>query len=190
MSTTFQRNSILFVLVLIAAISRIIPHPLNFTPLAAIGMFGAAYFTNKKYAYIVPLVAMLLSDVILNNTLYASMHSGFTVFYKDWYWVYATVLFITLVSTKIFAKVNFTRVIGGALLSALIFFVVTNFSSWLHNDMYTKDIKGITNCYLAAIPFFKGTLLGNLFYSVVLFGMFEFITRQFPSLKLQHAKSM
>jgi hypothetical protein len=181
------RFSVLVLMILLAAFSRIIPHIPNFSPLGAIGLFGAAYFVKKWQAFLIPIAATWLSDLFINNVIYAQYYPQFTWFYEGFYWQYGSYLLITLAGIFILKKINPQRVIAGALTSTAIFFLVSNFGVWAAGTMYPKTIEGLMACYVAGIPFLKGTLLGDLFYSGVLFGTFALAQKQFPVLQLKNA---
>lgn len=181
------RFSILVLMVLLAAFSRIIPHMPNFSPLGAIGLFGAAYFAQKWQAFLVPIAATWLSDLFINNVIYAQHYPEFTWFYSGFYWQYSTYLLITLLGVLIFNKINPIRVVAGALSSSVLFFIITNFGCWIGSTFYPQDTTGLTACYIAGIPFFQGTILGDLFYAGVLFGIFALAQKRFPILQLNNA---
>lgn len=177
------RFGVLVLMVLAAAFSRLILHPPNFAPIGALGLFGSAYFTRKWIAIILPLVSLWLSDVVINNTLYAQYYKGFTLFYDGFYWVYGTIILTTLLGFYMLKKVSVKNVLASSILASILFFLITNFSCWLGNSMYGQDLNGLMDCLMAGIPFFGGTLSGNVFYSIVLFGTFEFSKRKFPVLQ-------
>jgi hypothetical protein len=180
------RFSVLVLMILLAAFSRIIPHMPNFSPLGAIGLFGAAHFVKKWQAFLIPIAATWLSDLFINNVIYAQYYPEFTWFYPGFYWQYGSYLFITLAGIFILQKTNPQRVIAGALASTAIFFLVSNFGVWAGGTMYPKTFEGLVTCYIAGIPFLKGTLFGDLFYSCVLFGTFALAQKQFPVLQLKN----
>lgn len=181
------RFSVLTLLIVLAAFSRITPHMPNFSPLGAIGLFGAAYFAKKWQAFLIPTATTWLSDLFINNLIYAQYYPEFTWFYKGFYWQYGSYLFITLAGIFILQKTNPQRVFAGALTSTTIFFLVSNFGVWADGTMYPKTFEGLMTCYAAGIPFLKGTFFGDLFYSGVLFGVFAMAQKQFPVLKLRNA---
>jgi hypothetical protein len=180
------RFSVLAGLVLLAAFSRIVPHMLNFSPMGAMGLFGAAYFSKKWQAILVPLAATWLSDLFINNVMYYQYYPQFTWFSGGFYWPYGTYLLITLIGFLIFRKgVTPPKVFAGAITSTVLFFLITNFACWPGNPMYTQDFSGLMTCYVAGIPFIQGTLLGDLFYSTVLFGSFALLQQNVPALRLK-----
>lgn len=187
------RFGVLTGMILLAAFSRVIPHPFGFSPLGAIGLFGAAYFAKKWQAILIPIVAAWLSDLFLDNVIYAHYYPEFNWYHQGLYTPYAGLLLYSsyllsaLVGMYIFKTVTPQRVLIGALASTVIFFLVSNFSGWIGDPLYSQDLKGLITCYIAGIPFIKGTLLGDICYSVVLFGTFAWAQKQIPSLKLKSA---
>jgi hypothetical protein len=176
------RISVIVALILIVALSRLTPI-YNFSPLGALGLFGAAYFKRKWQVFLIPIAAIWISDVLVNNVLYSSYYSSFTWVYDGFYWQYGSYLLIALVGLFIFKKVNATRVLAGALSATVLFFFVSNFGSWASSPLYPKSFAGLMSAFAAGIPFIKGTLLGNLIYSGVLFGSFALLQRKFPVLR-------
>jgi hypothetical protein len=178
------RFSLLTALILLCAFSRIIPHIPNFSPLGAIGLFGAAHFSKKWQAFLIPIAATWLSDLFINNVIYAQYYPKFTWFYEGFYWQYGSYLIITLTGLGILNKINIPKVLTGTLASTAIFFLVSNFGCWIGSTTYPQNFGGLITCYAAGIPFLKGTLLGDLFYSGMLFGTFALAQYKFPVLRL------
>ena len=143
------------------ALSRIIPHPPNFTPVLAMAVF-MPYLTRNLYsAMLVPLSAMFVSD------LYLGFHSSM-------FWVYGSILLSTTLSQYTMSiKKTYVHLGSNALLSSTIFFIVTNFAVWTSSTMYPLTIDGLLLCYTMAIPFFGNTLAGTLFY-VSLLGLVSY----------------
>ncbi len=184
MSNKTIRLSLIAGLILLAAISRVLPHPHNFTPVGAIALFGAAYFPRKWMAFAVPLVAMWLSDLFINNVVYAHQYPQY---YQGFQWlgspsVYGAFLLIVLLGLVTLRQVKVWRVVGSALAASIIFYIVTNFAVWHGSSTYPASWAGLSACYVAALPFFGNTLLGDLVYSGVLFGVFAWFTRRYPTL--------
>ncbi len=184
------RFSVLAALIFLCAFSRIIPHMPNFSPLGAIGLFGAAHFSKKWQAFLIPIAATWLSDLFINNVIYGQYYPEFTWFYQGFYWQYGSYILITLTGFAIFKnKVNIPKVLTGALASTAIFFLISNFGCWIGSTTYPQNFGGLMTCYAAGIPFLKGTLLGNLFYSGVLFGTFALAQYKFPVLRLANVEA-
>jgi hypothetical protein len=162
-------------LILVAALSRLLPHAPNFTPVGATALFGAAYFTKKYWAFIIPFVALWVSDLILNNVFYAQYYEGFAWFTSGFALIVGAFAVITLFGIRFLKKVTPESLFGSSLVASALFFLITNFGSWMSSGMYPKTGSGLMACYAAGIPFFWNTLAGDLFYVAVLFGVYEFI---------------
>lgn len=177
------RLAALISIIFLAAFSRLIPHMPNFSPLGAIGLFGTAYFTKKWQAILIPIAATWLSDLFINNVIYVSYYPKFTWLYEGFYWQYGSYLLITLAGLLIFKKVNPLRIIFGALTSTTIFFLISNLGCFANNPTYPQNFGGLMTCYVAGIPFLKGTGMGDLFYSGVLFGLFALLQQKYSVLR-------
>lgn len=176
------RTGLIGLFILFAALSRFLPHPPNFTPIGGMALFGAAYFSRKYLAFLIPIAAMWLSDLALNNLVYAKVYPEF---YNGFSWfgsvyVYAGFVLITLLGMVLLKKVTPTTLLGASLIASLLFFLLTNFGSWLADPLYPKNAAGLASAYVAGIPFFWNTLLGDLFYTTVLFGGFALISKRLP----------
>lgn len=178
------RFGILFLLVLLAALSRLIPHPPNFAPIGAMALFGSAYFSKKHIALIMPVLSMWLGDIVINNTIYAQYFDGFTFFYHGFYWTYLAFVLIGLVGFILLKRTKPQNIFVASLTASILFFLISNFGVWTSGTIYTKDFSGLLTCYTAAIPFFKNSLMGDLVYCGILFGSFEFAQHKFPILKI------
>jgi hypothetical protein len=162
-------------MIALAALSRLLPHPPNFTPIAAIGLFGAAYMQRRWLAFAVPFAALFLSDLLLNNLVYAQFYDGFQWFTSFWLYL-AFGLVIGMGQWLLRRQVSPGRVITASLLASAVFFLVSNLFTWLGSPIYPQTPAGLLSCYVAAIPFFGNTLLGDLLYSGVLFGGYAWIS--------------
>ena len=174
---------ILGAMILVAALTRVVPHPWNFSPVEAVALFGGAYFASRSLAIIIPLAAMLLSDVLLaviNGGAYWDYFAG-----ASFWLVYSCIALSTVLAFGMRGKVNGARVLGFSLAGSVLFFLITNFATWLGGSMYPQNAAGLMAAYAAGIPFFKGTLFGTLFYSALLFGGFELLRRRMPALRAQ-----
>jgi hypothetical protein len=168
----------LAIILIIFGISlRLLPHPPNFTPIGAIAIFSGAYFANKKYYFLIPLATMLFSDIFIG-------------FAEIWITlaVYGSFAIAGLIGLWLKKNKNLTNTIGASLLASSTFFIITNFVVWLSTSWYTKDVSGIIQCYFLAIPFFKNTLFGDLFYVGLFFGIYEGIKYYAKKKKLNYQK--
>ena len=193
MSILNEKVDVRFVVILLmifaVAFLRLVPHPLTFAPLGAMALFGAAYFKSRPAAFLVPLAALWLSDLAVTNIVHSDLYPSFTLFYDGFYWVYGATLLTTVLGFFLLNKISIGRVAGSAILAAVLFFLVTNFGSWLYEAQYSKDLSGLMASYVAGIPFFRGTLAGNLLYSAILFGGFELAKRQIAVLRTSPASA-
>lgn len=169
-------------MILLAALSRLLPHPMNFSPVEAIALFGGAYFAARGWAVAVPLLAMLVSDLILGISI-GGMYWDYMTGLSFWS-VYLCIALSTVMGFGLRGRVGAGRVLGYSLAGSVLFFVVTNFFTWFGGTLYPQTFEGLVACYIAAIPFFQNTLLGTLFYAAVLFGGFELLRRRKPSLRI------
>ena len=179
------RFGVIATMILLAAMSRLIPHPPNFAPIGGMALFGAAYFTKRRCAFIIPIAAMWISDLILNYVIYGQYFEGFVWFYGGAFFTYAAFALIVLTGMFTLKKVRTPNLIGSALGASVIFFIVSNFGVWLSGMMYPRDLSGLIACYIAAIPFFGNTILGDMVYTAVMFSAFELSVRRFHQLQLQ-----
>lgn len=153
------RTTLVVALILLAALSRLLPHPPNFTPVEAIGLFAGAYLLDRRLAFLIPLLAMALSDLVLG------LHSGMAV-------IYGLIAFNVWLGLRLGPNPSAVRIAGHGLLAACVFFVVSNFAVWASGGglYYSRDLAGLISCYVAALPFFKYTLAGMAVYSTLMFG--------------------
>lgn len=172
-------------LILLAALSRLLPHPPNFSPVEAIALFGGAYFGQRLTAIWVPLLAMFLSDLalgLINGGIYFEyfLSAGFLL-------VYLCIALSTVLGFGLRGRVTGSRVVGYSLLGSVLFFLVTNFGVWLGSSQYPQTVAGLGTVYVKGLPFFQNTILGTLAYSGLLFGSFALLRRRHPVLALQTA---
>lgn len=164
------RLIVLMAFVLAAASSRLIPHPPNMASITAVALFGGAYFSDKRLAFLVPVAAMFFSDLILG-------------FYKHMEVVYLSVALIVCVGLWLQKKRSPLRIAGATLASSFLFFVLTNFGVWAFESLYPKTVEGLIACYVAAIPFFQNTLQGDVLFTAVWFGGFALLETRFFALR-------
>jgi len=163
----------IIVLILFASFSRIIPHIPNFTPIGAIALFGGAYFKNKLHAFIIPILSLWVSDLVINNYILSYYYDEFTWFYPGFLWQYSSFCIIIIIGYFYLKNLSLKKIFLSSIASSLLFFIITNFGVWISGSLYPLNINGLITCYILAIPFLKGTLIGFLFYSSFLFGAFE-----------------
>jgi hypothetical protein len=171
---TTARFTFIVGMILAAAATRLIPHLPNFTPLAAMALFGGACFADKRLAFFVPLMSLFLSDLILGfHTLLPLVYGCFALTVCLGFWLHQ--------------QRNAWQVAGAATVSAILFFILTNFGVWAFETLYPKTFAGFTECYVLAIPFFWNTLLSTLLYSALLFGGLALAENCFADLRDSHS---
>lgn len=169
-------------LVSAAVLFRIIPHPFNMTPLIAVSLFSGAKFDDKKYAFMVPVITLLLSDVVLSYmNHYPLLHD--TIFFT-----YGSVLLIALLG-MLLKKQSFSivKTAGLSVLSSLLFFILSNVGVWMFSNLYTPDMAGLVKCFVLAIPFNKFSWIGDMAFSLTLFGIYDLIIVKYYTTKTQAA---
>jgi hypothetical protein len=169
MSSNRSRLVALLSAILVAAALRLVPHPANFSPIDAMALFAGAYLGRRAIAFVAPLAALLLSDVVLG-------------FYHGMATVYATVALIVLIGWWLSSRRSPPRIAAAAIASSVTFFLITNLGMWLFSGFYPLTYAGLLACYTAAIPFFQNTIAGDLFYTVLLFGGFRLAELMLPRL--------
>lgn len=164
-----------FGILILALLSRFLPHPPNFTPLLAIALFGGAIFKNKKIALAVPIAAVFLSDLVLG--LHESMLA-----------VYLCLGVFMYMGMKLNRKSG-KSVATNAIASAVIFFIVTNFTVWAFGGVYELNLSGLMLSYSLALPFFNWNLISTLLFSGVLFGAYNLFEKySFTEAKVQEIR--
>ena len=173
---------VLGVMIVLAALTRLLPHPPNFSPVEAMALFGGAYFASRAWAIAVPLLAMLLSDVVM-ATVAGGMYLDYMLHFS-FLAVYACIALSSALGFGLRGRVGGARVLGYSLIGAVLFFLVTNFAVWAGGSMYPMHLGGLAAAYVAGIPFFQWTVLGTLFYAAVLFGGFALLRKAVPALRV------
>ena len=162
-SNNMIRALLVLGLIVTAVSFRLMPHPPNFAPIAAIAIFGGAILP-RKWALILPLTAMIASDLVLG------LHS------LVWF-TWGSFLLIALLSSKYMNKINTVSVAGASFGASFLFFLVTNFGVWLEGRLYPPTFDGLLGSYINAIPFFRNTLLSDVVFSAMLFGAYVLVYR-------------
>lgn len=161
-------------LIAVAVIIRLMPLPQNFAPIGAIALFGGA-FLPMRWALSLPLFAMVLSDMLIG------MHS---LIWATW----GSFLLIAFMANKLSSEIHAKSVASMSLGASILFFLITNFAVWAEGRLYPLTIEGLGSSYVNAIPFFRNTLLSDLFFSALLFGsyalLYKYMLNRTGSLRL------
>ena len=140
-------------IVLILALSRVLPHPPNFTPILGMAFFAGAVFDKKVLAYCIPILAMLVSD------LYLGFHAGMPI-------IYFAICVCILIGTFFHSKLNLTTSFLGISSGVISFYLISNFAVWYGSGMYASDLNGLITCFIKALPFLQNTFLSSIFYGM------------------------
>lgn len=150
---------LVLVLIAIGIAMRLVPHPANVAPIAALALFSGAAL-KKKYAIIIPLSAMILSDALIG-------------FHATIPYTWGSFALIGVLGWRLQRRWTPVRIGGMALAGSVLFFAVTNFGVWASTSLYPKTVEGLAMCFVAALPFFRNTVAGDLFYAALFFGLYE-----------------
>ena len=181
------RLTTLTLIVLITALFRLVPHWPNFTPVAALALFGAATFDRKWLGLLAPLAAMLLSDALIG--FHSSMSAVYVSFGLTW------LLGLWALNRPHNSQPTASRIAFASVASSILFFLITNFAVWYGSTFYPQTLSGLVACYTAGLAFYNGTsfflngLLGDLFFSAVLFGSYYWLAQRFAVLRPVEASS-
>ncbi len=156
--------------VIILALFRILPHPPNFTPLMATALFGGRYFSNVKLAFIIPIVSLFVGDIFIG-------------FHSLMIPVYGSFIISILMGIFLKRRSSLINIAGVTFFSSIQFFIITNFAVWLLLQTYPKNIQGLITCYVNSLPFLKNSLMGNFFYTGILFGAYTLLSKKLPALR-------
>ena len=164
-------------LILLGVAGRVIPHPDNFTPLMAVALFGGATL-SARWAYAVPLVALVASDLVLGQAFDAMSVV-----------VYGCFLASVGLGHLMGRHRTWTRTGVAALGASLLFYVATNFAVWLlPNELYPHTVQGLLQSYVMGIPFFGNALAGDLFWTALLFGLYDAARSKVKALRVSPAR--
>lgn len=169
--TNKQRFLIVALVVVLAALSRLVKHPFNFTPVVAMSIFAGAYM-QKNWGIFIPLLAMLVSDYFIGFYDWQIMAS-----------VYVSIALAFFIGKWLKKHLKWYNVAISAVASSVVFFLVTNFAVWAFFDWYPHTLAGLSSCFTLALPFFRNTLAGDIVYTAILFGAFDFATNYAKSKK-------
>ena len=151
-------------MVVLGACARLAPHPWNFTPIMAIGLFAGSQGRKTSTGVLATLLALVLSDAVLG-------------FYRGFWYVYGAALIPVLLGRLIRNRSSVGVIASVAFASSFSFFLITNFMVWATDRLYPLTIGGLSECYLAGIPFYRNQALGDTVYTVAIFGGYAIVNR-------------
>lgn len=173
------RTSALILIVVATAATRLLPHLPNMTPLTALALFGGACFANRRLAFALPLAALVLSDLAL-----AAIGSWQSMIVDAHVEVqYLAFALVVLLGFALRQRRTASGIAGFTLAGSTLFFVVSNFGVWALGTMYPRTGEGLIACYIAALPFFRNALMGDIAYAALLFGGMKLLEMRFDALR-------
>lgn len=177
----FSKVALIAGLIFLTILGRLLTNRMeiyNFTAIGAGALFSGVVFKNKSYAYLVPLATLFLSDLFFELfTNIQGFYGGEMVF------VYLAFVITTYIGTRI-RKANAGNILLASIAVGVMFFLMSNFGTWLFRDLYPHTFSGLLTCYYTAIPFYKAdlfgsfflnTIMGNVFYTGLLFGAYALL---------------
>lgn len=164
-----MKQTVIVMMILGGVLSRLIPHTPNVTAVTAVALLAGCYLSNRAMAALIPVLALWISDLFLG-------------FHATMLFVYAAVALMALSSAySLRNSFKWSKLIGVGFASSLFFFVVTNFGVWLMEPFYAKTFDGLITCYVMALPFLGSQVLGDLMYTVALFGAVQMLRTWSPA---------
>ena len=186
-----MKKNLLLIVLFIAIIffGRILPHPYNFTPLIAVTLLSSYSLSNKFLAIMIPLVGFWISDLFMNNYIYAGYFADFTVFNSGMIWTYGAIVLVALMGSSFLNKISTVKIVLASLSGSTIFYLISNFGVWALSSMYAKTLTGLVQCYSLALPFYGTSLMGDLIYSAILFGAYKLVFSKNSNFLMSQSKT-
>ncbi|MGH9403262.1 MAG: DUF6580 family putative transport protein [Terriglobia bacterium] len=167
---------VVYLYVLGAILFRILPHPWNLTPVAAMFLFSGAVFKNKLNSLLVPLAALLISDYAVDLLLYHGAFHWLSPF------TWGAFLLIGLLGWMLRGqwskRLGWLKVGCASLAGSTLFFLITNLGVWATGMLYPQNSAGLSACYIAGIPFYMNDLIGDLAWNAIMFGSYYWLTQR------------
>ena len=182
----------LFLIVLFIAIiffGRVLPHPYNFTPLIAVTLLSSYALSNKFLVITIPIFGFWLSDLFMNNFIYAGYYKDFTIFNSGMIWTYGAIVLVALLGNSFLDKISSSKVALASLSGSTLFYLISNFGVWAFSPMYAKTVAGLIQCYSLALPFYGTSLIGDLIYCGILFGSYQLFFSNNPGFLTSQSKT-
>ncbi|MGQ9835944.1 MAG: DUF6580 family putative transport protein [Thermoanaerobaculaceae bacterium] len=167
-----KKLAVLSGLILLAALFRLLPHPPNFSPMVAVSLLSGAHLGKRFWAFLLPGFAWLATDGFLELLTGQGFHSNMPA-------VYISMLLIVALGGNLQGRVAVKSLTLASLVSSTLFYFLTNFSVWFTGTLYPHTPSGLVACYLAALPFFGLSLLGDLVFSFLLFGTYAALAKRY-----------
>lgn len=149
----------------------------NYSPVAAMALFGGASFRGYARSFIIPVLVLLISDIVLYNTIYDTYGSSFL--YEGWYWVYGAFVLMALAGKLIARNRSVASITAAIFVSVFIHWIVTDLGVWIGSTVYPQTWAGFMACLAAAVPFELRLLAATVLYSAIMFGLTNVLFQRF-----------
>ncbi len=170
MNAKSKQTFLAIILILLGVVLRLLELIPNFSPVTAIALLGGAYLLDKRWSIVIPVASLLISDILLGYK------NNYPFFHNTIFFVYISYIIIVFLGWKLRSeKVNYLKVGGFAIVSSLLFFIISNFGVWIVGTLYERNLAGLVNCFEMAIPFYKFTFFGDVVYTFLFFFIFNVI---------------
>jgi hypothetical protein len=174
-----KKTPLIITIILLAALSRLIPFQYNFSPVAAIALFGGAYL-SRRMAVFIPILSLLIGDVIMALTKGEAYSSYFSS--GQFVPIYLCIIAMALIGGGYLKKhPSAVPVLATAAVSSLFFFLITNLTYWYQAALYPMNFQGLMTSYAAGLEFYKWTFAGHVVYTSILFGGYHLLTLTRPN---------
>ena len=160
---TYASSISLIIISIAVALFRVMPHPPNITPITALALVGGLTFPRARFAVISCFLALFISDAFIG-------------FHHLMVFVYGSFFLTILVGLFIKTYLSKRYLFPGAVLSSCLFFLITNFGVWLYSPAYPKTVTGLYHCYVAGVPFFRYSIIGDLAFTLIIATSIHLIT--------------
>lgn len=174
MARFWNRLTLVTGLILVTALLRLVPHPPNVAPVTALALFAGATLGRRLSAFAIPLSAMLVSDALLEVVTGQGFHPHMPV-------VYGTFILVVWLGSGLGGRLQPKRIAGFSVAASTLFYLTTNLAVWAAGTMYPHDAAGLVACYVAALPFYGLSLIGDLGFTAVLFAAYSALARRLPA---------
>lgn len=161
--------------IILVALTRFLPHPPNFTAVGAMALFGGAMYQSNLLKYMLPIVVLFLTDLILNNIVYAAYYDSFTLFSSGAFYLYGATIGMAAIGHLLVKTIRIKNVLVASLAGSTLFFVITNLGVWASGTMYPMNVAGLMMSYEAGLPFFLNNIASGILFSTILFGSYYMI---------------
>ena len=161
-----------FLVLALGAMTRLIIHAPNFTPVLALALFGGVYL-KKKQALVLPVILLAATDIILG-------------YHQTIFFTWGCIVLIAAMGIWVKNNKNTKTIFGSSLLAAVVYYIVTNLGVWLTTGMYPMNLSGLAECYYVAIPYFRNTLISTFAYTFLLFTAYDLIAARIKNTRFAY----